>query len=363
MNTKIIGIALLLVSFIFGQSFDTHKLERDENAQYNLPADGKLHIKNKYGYIHIKTWDKQETTIDVHIKVDGKNEKKAQEIMDRINIKFSNSGHDVFAETEIGDSDGNNNNWNYNTSFTINYEVMMPKNAFLELYNKYGNTEIMALDRGIDAEIKYGNISVGEVQGDLNLSLGYGNADFKSVHSFKGDIKYSDVNLINAYDMNLATKYSKLTMQNVGNVSIESKYDTYKIASAKSIRNTGKYDDFEVGEVGSFQMNSKYTDVDIALLTEKFSIDQRYGDVDIEKMGANVQSINIDAAYMDCKIHSCAGGYAIDYRGEYSDVKYPDGLTIHSKDFEDEDKELKGQYKNGGTKINVSMKYGSFNIQ
>ena len=363
MNTKLIGIVLLVLSFVFGQSFDTHKLERDESAQYALKADGKLNIKNKYGYIHVKTWDKQETTINVHIKVDGRNEKKAQEIMDRINIKFSNTGNDVYAETVLGDSDGSNNNWNYNTSFTINYEVMMPKNAFLNIYNKYGNTEIMALNRSINAEIKYGNITIGELKGDLNLTLGYGNANFESVHKFSGEIKYSEINLANADDVDLDTKYSKLNMQNVGNMKIESKYDTYRITSAKSIQNEGKYDDFQIGEVGSLRIVSKYTDVDVQLLSEMFSIDQRYGEVDIAELGANVKSITIDAQYMDCDIHKTNAGYSVDFTSDYSDLRYPDGLEVTHKDFEGTEKELIGQYGNGQTKINVSMRYGAFKIR
>ncbi len=365
MNTKIKLFTLLtiLTCFITGQSFTDYDLEKTYSEEYALSADGTLDLYNKYGEVKIMTWDQQRTKIDVVVKVDARNDKKAQEMMDRINIEFNSNGNYVSAKTVFDEGDYSNYKTNYNTKYVINYTVYMPANAHLKVFNKYGNTSVEALERTVDAEIKYGNIKMDNVAGDVKLMLGYGNADFKSMRDFNAEVKYSKVRAGDIQNMKMESKYSEFSFDNAANVQIQSKYDTYYFTKVNSLANEGKYDDFRIKELGEMDISSKYTSVDIDMVLRKFSINQKYGGVKIGEMGSDMEEVYLDVEYTNVKIRRVNTGYTLDMDGEYTDYDLHDDFEATMKsDKDDKNIRLKGHYGNGATKIRASMEYGGLRI-
>src|ERR1700759_4662905 len=57
------------------------------NKSYPVTADDKLEIENQFGNVVISTWDKNEITVDIEISARANSEEKAQDIMNRIDVK------------------------------------------------------------------------------------------------------------------------------------------------------------------------------------------------------------------------------------------------------------------------------------
>lgn len=366
MNAKNINIAILLLflSFnVFGNKGLGHELSKEINKEFKLNANGKLKIANKYGYVNIKAWDKEEVKIDVKIKVDAKSDKKAQELLDRIQVNFSDSPNMVSAETEIE----TDNNWgvqiNYNVKFEINYDVFMPKSAFLDIANKYGNADIPCLEKDIDARIKYGKINFDDQNGNVNLSLGYGDAKMGSLANLNADIKYSELELTIAGNVTLDTKYSRYILGTVDQLNVESGYDNFTVTKANSIKNDGKYDDWKVGEVGVFNAETKYSDIEIDMLYSNGKFSQKYGDIVIYELGSDAQSLDFDMGYTDVEIKKINSGYTVNFDGSYADCKLHSDFDYSLEDEDGQDLRVKGRRGNGQVKINVETKYGDLVIR
>ena len=110
------------VGFSFTSTYEEVPTERTKSITKTFPisADGTTSLSNKYGKMDINVWDKNEVQITVNVKVDARNDRKEQEILDGIDVEFDNSSDYVSATTEF-DLKGSYNNVSYN----VEYEVKM----------------------------------------------------------------------------------------------------------------------------------------------------------------------------------------------------------------------------------------------
>ena len=125
---------------------------KEINEEFNISKDGDVKITNKYGNIELNSWNQAKVKIDVTIKVDASSESKANDVFDKINIKFDNGSSYVNAETELN-FDKKWWDWGKNKDgkFSIDYVVYAPSTATVDVTNKYGDLNMS--DFGNDATI------------------------------------------------------------------------------------------------------------------------------------------------------------------------------------------------------------------
>lgn len=364
-NIKYLTILTLCLCFFVGQSFKRYDLVKNISKEFELRNDGTLDIYNKYGKVKIMTWSKEQTTIDVEIKVDARSERRAQEMLDRINVEFSNKPSYVSAKTVFKEDKRKSYQMNYNSSFEINYTIYMPENAFLKVFNKYGNTKVEALNRDVDAEIKYGDIDMETVRGDVTLRLGYGNANLKEMNNLEATVKYSKGYFGDMKDLKMESKYSQFVFGNMQDAIIESKYDHYKINEVNIFKNYGKYDDFRIKSAVDVHFETKYTEIDIDFLGKGMNVDQKYGDVKISELGSGAEYLNFDLEYTDVIVRRVNSGYIIDLESDYTDLDVPNDFKITDlrSDLDDCcERDLSGELGNGQVKIKANLRYGELKI-
>src|SRR5579859_3872517 len=80
------------------------------NKSYSVTADDKLEIDNQFGNVVVSTWDKSEITVDIEISARASTEERAQEIMNRIDVKDGKDGHNIWFKTKVGEIHNNNGN-------------------------------------------------------------------------------------------------------------------------------------------------------------------------------------------------------------------------------------------------------------
>lgn len=366
-NMNIFGLCMLIVSLAFTWSGNAFELSKSVQESFTLKADQKLEISNKYGQVELKTWDKQEAKFDILITVNARNEKKAKEIIDQVNIEFSNTGGVVKAETTFGEDGGSNWSWSWgdvsNASYEINYTVYMPKNAFLAVTNKYGKTVIPSIDRDITLEVKYGDLEVANQTKNINLQIGYGDAVLGDLNNLNCEIKYSELMLKNAVDLNMDSKYSNHKYGKIQNLKIDSGYDSFVIESVTNLTNSGKYDDFKIGSAKSVDFDTKYTDVEIKNLADRGGFYMKYGEIDIDELGAKASEIKFDINYTDFLIRRVKSGIQFDIEASYADITLPNGTEYALNDEDGSSVHKKGHSKNGLTIIKGYSRYGDVTIR
>lgn len=360
---RVIVLALLgLVAMSF-QFFETLSIEKTKTIEktFGMDADDYLEVHNKYGGVNIQTWDRQEVKFVINIIVKAATEKRVDEMMELIKIDFSESSNRVSAETNIESSGFWG--WGNNTKYEINYEILMPQNAYIKMSNKYGNTNIASMLRDIDADIKYGNIDLEAQQVDVDLDLKYGNGNLKSAKELDAEIKYSNFTCGVVKRIELESGYSQIDIRESDVLICESKYSGIKVGRVVDLVNEGKYDDIEIQQVGNITINSGYTDVLIEKLFQSLNIEHRYGDLDVREVDSGVTKIDIDVKYTDVTINTSNVGYTLDLNGAYLDFSLDSGFNQSSKDKDGSSISIEGVSGSGKIALDCRMQYGDLKVR
>ena len=84
----IICLSLLIASgSVLGQSFTTRS--KQVKKSYNLTKKTRLAIDNKYGDVHINTWDQNRMEVTVTIKAEKRSEDRAQQLLEQVEIEIN----------------------------------------------------------------------------------------------------------------------------------------------------------------------------------------------------------------------------------------------------------------------------------
>lgn len=345
---------------------------KEINKNFDMQRKGELSIVNKHGKVDIKTWDKPEVKIEVKIIVQAKDDDRADDIFNRINVEFENGSDFVKAMTDIKSKKGHWTAWsNWNKSsdrdeFEINYEVSMPMDGRLEVRNKYGDTYVAETDGPVNAEVGYGSIRFEGVNNELKLYLGYGDATVIKAESITAEVNYSKIGIRSAGDADLNTKYSNVNIEQVGSMRIITKYDDFTIGKAGTMRTEGKYGKFNINQVGKLVADGKYTDYIIGSLSSEADVVLSYGGLSIESLKKGFNNIRLDGSYANFKIVTDPDiNYKVDASASYGDVKLPEHIAVTYKRDSGYSYRIEGVVGQGGSEsmIKVKVNYGDIRVR
>lgn len=317
MKTK----TLLLTAILFLLSLSVWAIEevkRTISKEFSVSANDEVIVSNKYGNLTISEWGKNKVSFTVEITGRGEKAKIAQEMADRVSVNFNKNGRKISAETVFQEKNFSCNN----CGTTVNYTINVPTDVYLNLMNKYGNIALNRTDRSFRCELKYGNLTANQLLGESNTII----------------VKYGNVSLDEAHDIDLEIKYGNLTLEKVKTLKFVSGYSNSKIGSIDKIDLTSKYDNFKIKSLGQLNMTTGYSNFDIGELKKSFIASEiRYGQVRIEKIATDFNEINIEASYTPIRLgitpqHS----FQAKLYNRYGNIK-TNGLTFQNVNLDDED--------------------------
>lgn len=342
---RTLNALLVLGLLLFATQISAEEKTKEYNESWPARSMETLEIENKFGEVKITNDGGSTLTIDVVVTVEAPNEKKADELLEQINVKFGKNGNTVKAETVI-DSDFKSRN-----EFSIDYLVNIPSDKNLDISNKYGNTIVNVLNADGKFDIKYGNFTANELNtpsnGSMEINLGYGKADISSSNDLKVNVSYSTMNFGGTDDLNLESKYTVINLGEASSVTAESKYDTFN---------------FE--EIESLTANTKYTHIKIEELSKSLNIDAGYGGIRVDEVGDNFESIDISNSYGEISLGLDDSSYSIDAECNYCGISYPEDEFAGNRTNENNTQKVNGKVGtgNGGTVI-VKSRYGQIDLR
>lgn len=366
-------VIIILLGMIISWNVNAHdpitNYDKIIKNNFTINSHGKIVLNNMYGNIDVKTWDKNQVSIIVTIKVDAKSKDQANTIFDKIDINIDNNSNQVSISTEIEDSQSSwwSSIWNNNSCnsehFEIQYDITMPETCVLDATNKYGNIDLENLNNSANIWLKYGNMQGGSVNGNFNLDLKYGNASMDRLDALNLTLGYGKFSANKTDDATIVSMYSNLLLNETNNINLDTKYDTYRIGSTNNMVYDGKYDDIEIEYCQSAIVNTKYTAVVIHKLEKELNVECKYGDVNIWDTGTYFETANIDCKYtpIHMKINN---PYKITANTSRTDVEIHEDLKYSYKSKEGSSYNFSGTSTRGNikTNINIDMQYGSLKI-
>ncbi len=343
MKTKFRILTLLIVISILsvGKTVVAEEKTKELYEAWAAKSVQTLDITNKYGEVKVTNNRADSVTIAVTITVEARDEKRADDLLDKIEVEFKRSGSVAKAVTSI------ENNFKSHGKFSIDYEINIPSDMNLKIANKYGNTFVNKLTGNGDFNIQYGNFSANELIGEsTRIELAYGDANIGSSGNIEAQVKYSPISFGEIKNLKLESKYSDITIEEGKNIQIESKYDKLN---------------FE--EVESVTANTKYSHLKIEELAKSLKIESGYGSVKVKQVAPNFEFISITNSYGQILLGLDEASYSVDASCDYCGISYPEDEFAGDRIKENNSRMIKGKIGTGtGGKVMVRSRYGDIKL-
>lgn len=312
-----------------------------------LPNTTRFEIMNKYGDIHLHTWDKPRAKWVITIKATAKTAATAQKMIDNITINTTHTAAVLNLTTVFKEAIHS-----YKQEFSIEYDVFIPKTNVILLENKYGDIYTDDLSNNIAIDLDYGNLKATQMNTDFLLNLSFGNATIDKVRNGIFNAKYSDVAIENIYAGIFKTSYSE--------VSITDSEDTIWVRA--------QYDNYVIDKANRVGIKASYSDFKIKSLDKAITGDFKFGDFTINNVSQAFQRIICEIDYGDIDIALPISINAfLDLKNSFGDIGFPRGKLQRSNiDIEDNDKIVKGYLGNATNKsatVQIEAKFGDINLK
>ncbi|RDV15269.1 hypothetical protein DXT99_10940 [Pontibacter diazotrophicus] len=287
-------------------AYDVEKRKTIDKT-YKVSRSDMLNIENKFGKVHINTWDRNEVHVKVDIIARCVTESMAQEILDKIKVLESREGSTISFRTRIEPMRVSGNN---NKSFEVNYTISMPEENALTVKNTFGDVYLAALKGKADINVKHGALKCDRLSNSGNIvTLAYGSGSCGYFNGGSMDVSYGDMNVEGANGLQGSSKFSDFKIGSLGEtMEMDVKYGTFAVNNiSKNIR--------------KITLSSGFTPISLTFdpnTAFNFDVNVQFGDFRFDKSLVNITSLE--------KGHTSA-----EYRGAYGGTS-PKGLvSVNSK--------------------------------
>lgn len=348
---------LLLLPFLFWTTISGQEVTKEYHEEYSAGQQTTLQLSNKYGDVLIDSWDQNQVVIDVKVTVELPNRSKAEELIQYINVEFSQQGDVITAKTVIDDR-FNFRGWGGSSKrFSIDYTVKMPVEASLALSNRYGNTNLDELRGLANFDIKYGDLTVGKLtRGNVKpinrVSISYGKGAVEEAGWLDMVLRYvGDTEIDKCQALLLDSRYSKVR---VGEVS--------------SLVGDCKYDNLEIDQINNLVLENGYTEVKIGTLNKKLNYNGSYGSFSVDHIPAGFESVDVETRYMGVNLGIDEdANYKLEAYVSYGGLDYNESNFINRRRIVENNKHeiagIVGNDENASATVNVNASYGSVRLE
>lgn len=252
-------------------------------------ATTSVEVVNKYGNVHVNTWDKDSVKFRIHVKGKAKKYEDAEMMVASTEFSIGGSTSFITAQTALG----KNVPWikqgisDLKREFgvnkvEVNYEIWMPATNKLSINNRFGDIYLPVMEGDLRVIVNHGDLRIKKVKEAKKLEMYYGTMTIEEIEEGNIHVQYSDLIIEEAGELSLHTNSSDVNIEEVDQLAIESKHDKYMLEEVNRI----------TGECNLSHIKVKKLAVKIDLTT-------RYGSVIVSKVAADFRRVNLTGEYTD----------------------------------------------------------------
>ncbi len=294
MNSKLFRILLIplcATGIVSGQTFSEKKI-----VEKSFPANGTvtLEVNNKYGTIHITSWDKDSVAIKAEIDANSQKADRLKKIMDGIDIDISENSYMIGVETEF-DLNFNmlfesfkgmtNNLIPYDSRIQVNYYISAPDYLNMRIINRYGDVYMENNSGKFELELANGSFKANSLKLESNLVLTFCDATINKIAEGKIEASFSEIVVGEADDLTINSSSSRIDVEKGHRLTTDSRRDK-----------------FFIDEVESLQGSSYFTDFRIDELNNELKMASKYGSIRVSRINRTVEKIDIYSGYLDINL-------------------------------------------------------------
>ncbi|MDN4165269.1 hypothetical protein QWY31_07140 [Cytophagales bacterium LB-30] len=345
---KCIGGVLLLALTLPVFAKDAIEKTKEVKKSYTVDASVRLKVDNQFGKVHINTSNSNTLTVDILVRVKQSDEKKAQELLDKITIAINEdlkSAKEISFETKIGGKFSNNNKG----EFSIDYSISMPRQNPLEVENSFGDVFLDDFDGSLDLEVSYGAAKINRISGTASIEIAFGSGTL--AYQKQGELEVS---------------YSKVEAGELGVVEVDSEFSDLVITKGNQVNLDAKYGKVKLGEVQSLQADVQFAGFELSKVYKSIEADLQYADnAQIDWVSKAVNSVKIRSNFGSIKVGLQRGMNAeVSFKSSFGDIDASESdFDFNRLSKEDFKRSMEGKIGSGGSnKVELSADYGKVKV-
>ena len=354
LNTYSCLILLLILSG--AESVCGQVKETKVDQTFNVNSNTRINIDNKFGKVHINTWDQNRVQAKVEVEVEG-NESAARDMLSRINIDVSESANEIKLETEISESRDHKNQ-----RFQINYTLSMPKGNPLKIEHRHGDIYLDHHSGSLDLDLAHGQLVAEELTGQTRVSLQHGSGGrIAALGSGTLAIQhYQRIRLGRLGDMRMEIAHSTAEVETAGDLDLEIRHSNMEFESIGVLQVDMQHSKMSAESAESIDSDMQHSDLDVESVSRSISADGNHSQVRVDRLSKNFTEVVFDGShsYLGLGLERGANG-TLDIELNHGKLDYPEAsVNMSHVNIENNSRKYKGKLGNGtGGEIRVDANF------
>ena len=206
------GTELILICCFVLTAFAREEYRRDFQKTVALPGSRNLRVDNSNGKVVVRTHAAPEASIQATIRCSAPTTAEARDLANRIQIVVEESASGASVRTEYP------KNWRGNISYSVDYDVIVPETAPVEIRNRFGAVSVDNLHAGAIIINNNGQVNLSGGRGSQRIENSFGDVDVRSndgdltIRNGNGSVTVNDIR--GAVD--LANRFGDTRTTNIG---------------------------------------------------------------------------------------------------------------------------------------------------
>lgn len=321
-NRNIIIAALLFIAGgLHAQSY-----ERSKHISESYPINNatEIQVNNKYGNVHVFTWDKDSVRIEIDVLVRANKQSKVDKIYDYIDFEFTGNEYYVIAKTLF--QNNRNSVWSELTDIAktifssenkaqIDYEIYVPASNPIKISNKFGNIYTTDHNNEIEIILSNGDLKAHAFNGKSLINIEFGTANVNHIRNATLEINYAQFNADIAEKIIMRSKSSEIRIEDLKELDVNSRRDKLYLNTVGNISGEASFSYFYIKNI--YDMMVLSTD---------------YGEINIDNFLQGFQLLDVNSNYTDYNLIMPKNIYfdlelnhnsrtVIDYPGTFTNLK------------------------------------------
>lgn len=291
----------MLIAFAFSIKAQSFERSQTLSRSFALSDDTEVNINNKYGNVHIHTWEKDSVRFEVDIRVRSSRQARVDRAFNDIDVRFTSSPTYVIANTVFAGSgsilselsDLGRSLLNTGGSTEINYTVWIPTHARLRVDNRFGNIFTTDHAGDVDFMLSNGSLQAGELSGKSIVIVEFGAAGIRRAADARIELSYAELDLSYATKLNVHARSSNINIREVDHLQLHSRRDRIRVDVAGSV----------VGEAAFSRTNFNQ-------IMNSITLNGNYGNLQLSDIGAGFEHMQLNTSYTSLQLYFRAAASA-----------------------------------------------------
>jgi hypothetical protein len=261
---------------------------------YKISNATTIDVFNKYGKIHVMSWDKDSVKFIIDIRIRNKDNEKLNKIKESISFEFTPATYYVMAKTVIGSGsqdvfkdlvDIAGSYFSTQNQIKIDYTIMVPGYASLKLDNKFGDVYLDDRTGNLKLTLSYGDFKANNLDGNSSINMSSGDAEINSLNDGQLTVSYSNLHILKTQKLSLDSRSSNVSIDEANDLTLRSRRDKLILPRVRTLKGDSYFSEFSI-------------------LGLEYELDYifRYGSLTIDNIMKNFSSVVINSEYTDLRL-------------------------------------------------------------